>query len=136
MEFEDILEKVGGYGKFQRNLTLFFLIPVACVVPWFWMNLIFIVSVPPHWCNVPEVAFSNLTVPQQRMLISPPGDSSCSMYNVSYSEYLIDENLVIPENSSTMSCDNGWQYDKENYDSTAATKVSNSLFLYYELFEV
>ncbi|KAG8176993.1 hypothetical protein JTE90_005735 [Oedothorax gibbosus] len=122
MEFEDILEKVGGYGKFQKKLTVFFLIPVACVIPWFWMNLIFIVSVPPHWCYVPEVAFSNLSISQQRLIVSPPDDASCSMYNISYADYVIDESFVIPENVTTIPCAKGWQYDKENYDSTAATK--------------
>ncbi|GFY52502.1 organic cation transporter 1 [Trichonephila inaurata madagascariensis] len=121
MEFEDILIQVGGYGKFQRNLTIFFLIPVSCVLPCFWMNFIFMVSVPDHWCHVPEL--SNLSIAQQRMLISPPGNPSCSMYNMNYSQVLDAESFMEANNTDVIvPCIHGWQYDKQNYDATASTK--------------
>ncbi|GFQ93718.1 uncharacterized protein TNCT_590611 [Trichonephila clavata] len=128
MEFEDILIQVGGYGKFQRNLTIFFLIPVSCVLPCFWMNFIFMVSVPDHWCHVPEL--SNLSIAQQRMLISPPGNPSCSMYNMNYSQVLDAESFMESNNTDVIvPCIHGWQYDKQNYDATASTKVCDVIIL-------
>ncbi|CAL1269584.1 unnamed protein product [Larinioides sclopetarius] len=122
MEFEDILHQVGGYGRFQRNLTLFFLIPVSCALPCFWMNFIFMVSVPEHWCYVPEL--SNFTMAQKRMLISPPNNPSCTMYNMNYSQVLDVESFIATSNFSDIitPCVSGWEYDKTNYDKTATTK--------------
>ncbi|GBM78319.1 Carcinine transporter [Araneus ventricosus] len=124
MEFEDILQQVGGYGKFQRYLTLFFLIPASCAFPCFWLNLIFMVSVPEHWCHVPEL--SNLTMAQKRKLISPPNDPSCTMYNINYSQVLDLESFIATSNFSFVNipCVSGWEYDKTNYDETAATKFN------------
>lgn len=124
MEFEDILEHAGGYGKFQRNLTILFLAPIYCLVPWFWLNKIFMLSVPEHWCNVPELEFYNLSIEAKRNLISPPNDSSCSMYNVNYTDLLSKGFLKTPNDSEIIPCIAGWQYDTVNYEHTSATKVS------------
>ncbi|GIX97827.1 organic cation transporter 1 [Caerostris darwini] len=123
MEFEDILLLVGGYGKFQRNLTFFFLVPVSCALPCFWMNFIFMVSVPDHWCYVPELA--NLSTSQQKMLIGHPSNPSCTMYNLNYSQVLVGGSSVAPNHTETyIPCVNGWTYDKQNYEVTAATKFN------------
>ncbi|GIX97627.1 organic cation transporter 1 [Caerostris extrusa] len=81
------------------------------------------VSVPDHWCYVPELA--NLSMSQQKMLIGHPSNPSCTMYNLNYSQVLDGESFVAPNNTDTyMSCVNGWAYDKQNYDVTAATKYN------------
>ncbi|GIX91880.1 carcinine transporter, partial [Caerostris extrusa] len=79
------------------------------------------VSVPDHWCYVPELA--NLSMSQQKMLIGHPSNPSCTMYNLNYSQVLDGESFVAPNSTETyISCVNGWTYDKQNYDVTAATK--------------
>ncbi|GIY74832.1 organic cation transporter 1 [Caerostris darwini] len=81
------------------------------------------VSVPDHWCYVPELA--NLSMPQQKTLIGHPSNPSCTMYNLNYSQVLDDESFVAPNSTETyISCVNGWTYDKQNYDVTAATKFN------------
>ncbi|XP_054714288.1 organic cation transporter protein-like [Uloborus diversus] len=126
MEFEDILLEVGDYGKYQKDLIMIFLVPAASLLPWFSMNVLFMVSVPEHWCYVPEVASLNLSISEQRALISPPkgitDSPSCYMYDVNYTDYLTGGNYTVPDNASIKSCDRGWQYDTTYYDSTAATK--------------
>ncbi|GBM78323.1 hypothetical protein AVEN_222143-1 [Araneus ventricosus] len=79
-------------------------------------------SVPEYWCHVPEL--SNLSVDQQRMLISPPNDPSCTMYKRNYSQVLNLESVIATPYFSydEIPCVSGWDYDKTNYDETAATK--------------
>ncbi|GIY30768.1 hypothetical protein CEXT_691221 [Caerostris extrusa] len=61
-EFENLLEEVGDFGKYQKRLITLFLIPSAALLPWFTMNILFLVFTPDHWCNVPEVSSSELYV--------------------------------------------------------------------------
>uniref|UniRef100_A0A2L2YNP7 Organic cation transporter 1 n=1 Tax=Parasteatoda tepidariorum TaxID=114398 RepID=A0A2L2YNP7_PARTP len=121
MDFEDILLDVGDYGKYQQSLIRYFLIPAALLLPWVSMNIFFMVSVPDHWCNVPELVSSNLSISDQRSLISPPGDK-CHMYNLNFTDFLDNGSYVIPENTTTSPCNQGWQYDNTNWDTTASTK--------------
>lgn len=122
MTFEDILEEVGGYGKFQRNLTYFFFIPLMIVIPLFWVNLILMVIVPDHWCNVPTVKSRNLSIELQRTIISPPEDPSCSMYDVNYTALLDYDDFVLSNDTKIVSCNDGWEYDKTDFESTIATQ--------------
>ncbi|KAG8183926.1 hypothetical protein JTE90_029030 [Oedothorax gibbosus] len=121
MDFEDVLLEVGDYGKYQRQLIVYFLVPAATLLPWFSMNILFMVSVPEHWCNVPELVSSNFTIEQQRSFISPPGEK-CHRYNLNFTDVLGLENFTVPNGTTTRPCDEGWQYDHTFYDSTAATQ--------------
>ncbi|KAG8175158.1 hypothetical protein JTE90_025385 [Oedothorax gibbosus] len=86
------------------------------------MNKIFILSVPQHWCNVPELSLSNLSISEQRQLISPPSDPSCSMFNVSYARMVQEGRFEIPNDTEIIPCRAGWKYDTENYDETVSSK--------------
>ncbi|KFM70941.1 Organic cation transporter 1, partial [Stegodyphus mimosarum] len=122
MDFEDILKDVGGFGLYQKILVVGFLIPAFIVIPWFSMNSIFLSNTPEHWCYVPEVAHSNLSLEFQKLLIRPPSDKSCSRYDINYSQILESGNWSINPDWPTTKCDRGWQFDKTNYDATAATR--------------
>lgn len=122
MDFEDILKDVGGFGLYQKILVIVFLIPSFIVIPWFSMNLIFMSNTPDHWCYVPEVFRSNLSLELQKQLVRPLHDSSCSMHDVNYSEIIQSGNLTVDYSWPTKACGNGWVYDKEDYDATAVTR--------------
>lgn len=127
LEFEDILLEVGDGGKYQKKLIMFFLLPAASLLPWFTMNILFMISIPDHWCRVPEVINSGLTIQQQRMLISPPSNPKCQMYDINYTDYLTSGKYSIPDNATTRPCTSGWEYDKTNFESTVATQVCTIL---------
>lgn len=55
MEFEDVIEELGGFGKFQKFLLWGFLLPSQILFPFFSMNLIFLLSEPDHQCVVPQL---------------------------------------------------------------------------------
>ncbi|GBM73796.1 Carcinine transporter [Araneus ventricosus] len=122
MSFADILRDVGDFGPYQKVLLLLFFIPCFTVLPFFSMHVIFLTGIPDHWCYVPEVAESNLSLDIQRALVSPPSDPRCSMYDVNYTEILLTEDSDLDENTPTKSCDKGWYYEKSEFDATAVTK--------------
>uniref|UniRef100_V5HJW2 Putative organic cation transporter 1-like protein n=2 Tax=Ixodes ricinus TaxID=34613 RepID=V5HJW2_IXORI len=70
MEFEDVLEEVGGYGKFQKYLMWLFLFPSTALFSFFTMNLIFLLSTPDHTCVIPELESLALNGSQAEMLRS------------------------------------------------------------------
>ncbi|KAL3189384.1 hypothetical protein MRX96_002697 [Rhipicephalus microplus] len=62
MEFEDVIDKLGGYGRFQRLLVWVYLAPASLLMPGYFMNQIFMLSVPKHSCVLPDLAVTfNLT---------------------------------------------------------------------------
>lgn len=124
MEFEDILEDIGGFGLYQKILFVVFMPPAFLVIPWFAMSLIFLTSTPDHWCYVPEISNSNLSISLQKQLIRPPSDTSCSMYDVNYSSVLDSGNWTVNPEWPTKPCEHGWVYDKVDYDATAVTRVN------------
>lgn len=138
IEFEDILLEVGDSGRYQKQLILFFLLPYALLIPLFTMNIFFMLSVPQHWCSVPEVLNSNLTIEQQRQLISPPDKpechpycETCLMYDINYTDYLSLGIYSIPNDTTTRPCNNGWEYDKTNFESTVATQVCTTFIFIF-----
>ncbi|XP_055944460.1 beta-alanine transporter-like [Argiope bruennichi] len=122
MSFAAILRDIGDFGPYQKILLLLFFIPCFTVIPFFSMHVIFLTGIPDHWCYVPEVAKSNLSLVVQKTLISPPSDPHCSMYDVNYTEILMSEESDYNENTPTKSCDKGWYYEKSEFDETAVTK--------------
>ncbi|XP_013788295.1 carcinine transporter-like [Limulus polyphemus] len=136
IEFEEIVTEVGKYGLFQKRLLYYFLLPAFIPMSWVTFNQIFIMSVPDHWCYVPEVAEANLSVQQKLMLTRPMENrhgleipSQCQMYTLNYTlEWMESSNSNTSfkdygsaTNVSSQACQNGWVYDKTLYDSTAST---------------
>uniref|UniRef100_A0A2L2XW13 Organic cation transporter 1 n=1 Tax=Parasteatoda tepidariorum TaxID=114398 RepID=A0A2L2XW13_PARTP len=122
MEFEDILRDVGDFGSFQKILIIVFLIPTFTFIPWISLNAVFVSSTPDHWCNVPELTSSFLSIDEQKYLIRPPKDPHCTRYDLNYSALLTSQNLTIDPKWPVKKCDLGWNYDTTNYDETAVTK--------------
>lgn len=125
MEFEDIIKEVGDFGYYQKRLLIVFVIPCYIVIPWYYMDLVFMTSTPEHWCYVPEVANSNLSIEIQKPLIRPPQDVSCSTYDINYTAVLQSRKSMINSTLPTTECRNGWYYDTKDYDETAVTRVSH-----------
>lgn len=120
LEFEDILSEVGDYGKYQKRLMLFFLFPSVALLPWFSMNNLFLIFVPDHWCYVPEVAASNLSLELQRSIVSP-NDSTCMRYDMNYTDVIASGDFGSRNGSPLVACDR-WLYDTTFYEETAASK--------------
>ena len=52
-DLEDIINEVGGQGKYQRRLLYYVLSPLFFLLPLSWMSEVFYLNAPPHWCYHP-----------------------------------------------------------------------------------
>ncbi|XP_072757432.1 organic cation transporter protein-like [Anoplolepis gracilipes] len=113
MDFDDLLPHVGEFGTYQRILFVL-MIPFAFFVAWVYFSQIFITLVPEeHWCRVPEL--KNLTV-EERIALSIPVDSDgyyskCTMYDVNYTELILNGIKNADSNWPTKGCSHGWEFN-------------------------
>lgn len=70
--FEEIMQKVGNKGPFQKRFNYIFNIGLVVCASLIYMNIILVMNVPDHWCHVPgrestslsEELWKNLTLPK------------------------------------------------------------------------
>ncbi|GIY20998.1 organic cation transporter 1 [Caerostris darwini] len=137
MEFENILQDAGEFGKYQKSLLIKFMAPTTFASAFYVLNVIFMVATPDHRCYVPELASLNLSESEIRNIAIPKLNdgsfSKCTMYSQNYSA-LVSEfkssgkfpeiktiGKIIskrPENK----CNHGWVYQKEWYEETIVSK--------------
>ena len=49
--FDDLLDDLGGMGRFQKRLLYFLLGPVFFIMPFPFLVQLFVVHSPDHWCR-------------------------------------------------------------------------------------
>lgn len=129
LDFDDILEMVGNTGPFQRRLIYVLVYPAAFLLAWMVLNILFMVSVPDHWCHVPGRSFTNLTEQQWKELTIPKAGgegadeafSKCTMYNVSVVDGEVQLGRFENGTQQITACMSGWEYDRSSWKRTAAT---------------
>ncbi|KAL6437617.1 hypothetical protein ACFW04_004202 [Cataglyphis niger] len=125
LDFDDLLPHVGEFGTYQRILFVL-MIPFAFFVAWVYFSQIFITLVPEkHWCRVPEL--ENLTV-EERMALAIPVDgdgySKCTMYDVNYTEIILNEIREADPSWPTKGCSHGWEFNFSDIPyETVATEL-------------
>ncbi|XP_005359811.1 solute carrier family 22 member 7 [Microtus ochrogaster] len=131
MGFEEILDKVGGFGPFQlRNLMLMALPRV--LLPMHFLLPVFIAAVPVHHCALPG-APANLTHQDLWLDAHLPREtdgsfSSCLRF--AHPKALPNTTLATGAHSSgepegeptTVPCSQGWEYNRSEFSSTIATE--------------
>lgn len=133
MEFEDVLEKLGGYGKFQKMLVWGYLAPASILMPGYFMSQIFLLSTPKHTCPLPGFVRDtyNLTASETLQLRTAlVSEDNCRMFPLSaLNSSLVTQILNGANRSSWLGTgDLQWEpcekfdYDKTYYDSTASTQ--------------
>ncbi|XP_023327758.1 solute carrier family 22 member 5 isoform X4 [Eurytemora carolleeae] len=120
-DFNDMLQAVGSWGRFQIGLTIFFF-PFNLFLGYVYLSSILINFAPPHWCKVNELM--NLSM-DTRINLSIPKDkdgySKCTVYHTNW-EQVLEEGLTEPDPTWTqIACYDGWEYDIENYHRTIVT---------------
>lgn len=132
MDFEDVVGRLDGTGKFQKWLLWTFLLPAVTVSPFVSMSIIFMISTPEHFCVVPRLDALELNDSQAthlgQLLTS---EDQCSfrppqMLNLTRAATLQDNhgNLSLFVNDSLhMQPCSKFAYDETDYEETASTKV-------------
>ncbi|XP_017332555.1 solute carrier family 22 member 7 isoform X3 [Ictalurus punctatus] len=122
MKFEDLLEELDGFGRFQKMIMFLSFIGRFTLPCHFLLNN-YIGAIPPHHCALSSED-GNLTH-EQRMTISIPKQedgtfTSCHMFSEPQFQLLGDESSFT--NASVVECQNGWTYDNSSFISTLATE--------------
>lgn len=134
MDFEDVLEKLGGYGRFQKLLVWGYLAPAGVLMPGYFMSQIFMLSAPKHACVLPHWLRDayNLTSSQELALrTAVVSEDNCRVFPfAALNSSLVRRLLSGGDNSSSWLAVRAaeWEpceefvYDDTFYDSTASTQ--------------
>ena len=144
-ELEDIISEVGGHGLFQKRLLYLILTPVYFFQPLYWMNELFFLHVPTHWCNHPtpmnlnDAQFKECYIPRKeidnsfencKILLHNDflmSDSGTTIRNTQLLNYSCPVKLMKDNPARTdiieKSCEWGWGYDKTEFSRTLVTDL-------------
>ncbi|XP_041789476.1 solute carrier family 22 member 7a [Chelmon rostratus] len=120
MRFEEILDDVGGFSRFQFLLLCILCLPRA-ILPLHFLLHNFVSATPPHRCALesPEDGERMLQSSDPEALRIPRRDdgsfSSCRVYDTPLTFDLEQTNRTAP-------CPHGWIYDQSQFSSTTATE--------------
>ncbi|XP_063048349.1 solute carrier family 22 member 7-like [Engraulis encrasicolus] len=143
MKFEDLLQEINGFGRFQKMiLCLTFL--GRFTLPCHFLINNFIAGIPSHHCDINWLdgdgdfgdwdLLKNLSM-EQRLTVSIPKQadgsfSSCLMYTEPQLHLLqlqqqtgnLFDNNITATQLPTVPCQNGWVYDNSTFTSTLASE--------------
>ncbi|XP_035388418.1 solute carrier family 22 member 7 [Electrophorus electricus] len=127
MKFEDLLEEIDGFGRFQKMVLLLSFIGRLTLPCHFLLNN-YIASVPSHHCDISamdgEVFFGNLSREQKLAVIIPRQEdgmlASCQMFHEP--QFHVLDALSNFTNVPLVQCPSGWEYDNSTFLSTLATE--------------
>lgn len=123
-EFDDILEVVGSFGRYQKWLLLLIFMPVSFFAAFTSNLFLFQMVLPDHWCHVPGrentslsvTAWHNLTRPRSSDTGEP---SNCLMRDIQWTSY--NGTLSYTVTNRTKECTDGWEFDTTQFSTTVAT---------------
>ncbi|XP_040891103.1 solute carrier family 22 member 7-like [Toxotes jaculatrix] len=127
MRFENILEDINGFGRFQIMIIVISFIGRFTLPCHFMLNN-FIAAVPPHHCDISSLddgdLFRNLSQ-AERLVVSIPVQedgtpSSCQMFTEP--QYHLLHNPSNITDLPTVLCQNGWVYDNTTFKSTLTSQ--------------
>ncbi|XP_045450926.1 beta-alanine transporter-like [Melitaea cinxia] len=130
MDFDAILEDVGTFGKYQKLIIYFILLPAVIPCGFHAYAQLFMAADVKHWCRVPELEpltdtelIKNLSIPLE-LKNGVLEYSQCNMYNLNYSEIMKNYSDIanIDQSTEVMPCQNGWNYETTTYKSSVVTE--------------
>lgn len=124
MAFADLLDEVGGFGRFQWIHVALLSVPGLLMAS---QNLLnnFTAGVPDHYCSVPNASETrNLSREEVLRVFVPPegtGFSRCRRYIHPRWELLVNGSQA--EENQTEPCLDGWSYQRTEFVSTIVSEV-------------
>ena len=71
VDFDALLPSIGEMGRYQLGLYLLMCIPATLPAAFLAFNQVFLSAVPQHWCTVPTLVATDLTVEHIKRLSIP-----------------------------------------------------------------
>lgn len=128
MNFDEILGLIGGFGKFQKILYVWICLP-QIFLAFHMLVSVFTGAVPPHLCRS---TWSPVSTPASLNFNHSLLSATDGLPELSCTVPLNHSDAVAPSNGHpTGSCQGGWEYSTETFQSTIVTEVSgktNGLF--------
>ncbi|XP_055328148.1 beta-alanine transporter-like [Paramacrobiotus metropolitanus] len=126
MDFDVILKDIGEFGRYQKLLFVFVILPACLPGGFHGFSQLFSVGTPENYsCHIPiNNTLYNFSIFYQQSFIPPLDNgepSKCDMYDVDYSN-ATQLYTFQPNHTRTIACQYGWDYDTSVYKKTAATE--------------
>ncbi|XP_042633308.1 solute carrier family 22 member 6-A-like [Cyprinus carpio] len=120
MNFDEVLDRIGGFGRFQKTLYVWICMP-QIFLAFHMLVSVFTGAVPPHLCRSAWPAGDNGGPRLGFNFSIAPGESCTSLQDGPLSH--LNHSLPITEHSSTSNgCTGGWEFSKEVFLSTVVTE--------------
>lgn len=123
MGFNDLLQTVGGLGRFQVLNTAMLLFPMLLMASHNFLQN-FTAAVPPHRCRIPnldnDLVYFNLS---NIATFIPVDDNLKSKSCIRFRNAELGLWTNVTSTNNTESCKDGWVYDKSIFISTIVTEV-------------
>ncbi|XP_016362737.1 organic cation transporter protein-like isoform X1 [Sinocyclocheilus anshuiensis] len=120
MNFDEVLDRIGGFGRFQKTLYVWICLP-QIFLAFHMLVSVFTGAVPPHLCRSAWPAGDSGGTGLGFNFSIAPGESCTSFQDGPLSQ--LNHSLPITEHSSTSNgCTGGWEFSKEVFLSTVVTE--------------
>ncbi|XP_068117211.1 solute carrier family 22 member 20-like [Hyperolius riggenbachi] len=121
MGFNDLLQTVGGMGRFQVLNTLMLLSPITFLACHNFLQN-FTAAIPAHRCRIPGEDNASATYNLSDMAAFIPVDDIKSKSCMRYNTIKISLKTNVTSELNTESCEDGWVYDHSDFSSTIITE--------------
>ncbi|XP_043222110.1 solute carrier family 22 member 3-like [Amphibalanus amphitrite] len=116
-DFDEILEEVGGYGRFQWRI-LVLMQPPFMFLGFTLLSQLWLLLEPDHWCKVPELEALGFSPLDARNISIPTEEragrqqfSRCQRYDVNFSQIADVAGWRPDADTPLTACSSGWHYD-------------------------
>ncbi|KAL5233280.1 hypothetical protein ACI65C_000690 [Semiaphis heraclei] len=126
MTYDDLLHKIGDFGKYQKRIYFFLCLPaISCALHK--LAGVFILAKTDYRCQLPgEPDNASYALPPNIMNMSYPFDynvdhfSSCKIYDTNFTEAYYSSNITA---NQIINC-HQWIYDKHTFQNTAVMEFN------------
>nr|CAD7406605.1 unnamed protein product [Timema cristinae] len=109
MMFEQIMNKIGSRGKFQKRFNYLFNMFFVMLASMPYYNFVLAMAVPDHWCHVPGRNGTNYTLDQWKEITLPREKDTAGLLSFSKCKMYVGKDWADVTSSGLTPTDHGLQ---------------------------